>query len=288
MIVVSPALIATEERAETVVCVETFAAVSQRIQRMLAYGRPIAIVERLTYLNQTPKLVAGLRVEPNSTKVYNSVGRACLEFVLGHNILVFGTQDLSRHTVVSVTTYDNVSAATLLNRYLDHEAVHVDWLRRRREMVHIKFTGGQQGQAGPGVDDEIVISDWNGDGACTETIIGFDSQPYAARKRREAQLATAAAEAVAKRPTVNVGDLVVVPKGVDSTRSIGYRILVEDIGGYGVNGPRIKANGDPMMSRSVLNADPRGYYTTPVTWEELAKCRIVAGGGNATIKPAVK
>lgn len=88
------------------------------------------------------------------------------------------------------------------------------------------------------------------------------------------------------RPDVQLGDVVYVPRGADAVVTTPHRVLVEEINSYAVSGPRIKVDGTPVMSRSSITADERGYLTGVVIWETVAKSTILRGGEPVIRPPA--
>lgn len=71
---------------------------------------------------------------------------------------------------------------------------------------------------------------------------------------------------------VAIGDLVHVPRGVDVVCETGYRIRVTELSGYGPSGPRIKANGQPMVSRSVTSET--GFVERVIPWNLIPQCTV--------------
>lgn len=82
--------------------------------------------------------------------------------------------------------------------------------------------------------------------------------------------------AVAARPEVQVGDIVYVPAGADTVCTIAHRIRADHITNIGVSGPRVKANGTLMVSRSVINQT--GYVQGVAGWPVVAKSTIIRNG----------
>jgi|ERR1043165_52115 hypothetical protein len=91
----------------------------------------------------------------------------------------------------------------------------------------------------------------------------------AAQDRRAA---AAAAYVPVDQRGVQIGDLVHVPRGVDVVCETGYRIRVARLSSFGPDGPRIKANGEPMVSRSVLNEG--GFVERAIPWELIPQCTV--------------
>lgn len=88
------------------------------------------------------------------------------------------------------------------------------------------------------------------------------------------------------RPNVQPGDVVHVPRGADAVVTTPHRVLVEKISSYAISGPRIKADGTPIMSRSSITADERGRLPGVVIWETVAKSTILRGGAPVYQPPA--
>lgn len=76
-------------------------------------------------------------------------------------------------------------------------------------------------------------------------------------------------------PKVKVGDIVDIPKGADPICTIHYRIEVASLNWYGVSGPRIKADGSRMVSRSSISADENGFYVGVASWDVVARSTII-------------
>lgn len=86
-------------------------------------------------------------------------------------------------------------------------------------------------------------------------------------------------ESVATRPDVRVGDVVHVPAGADSTVTTSHRVAVEEVTEhFGPSGHRVKADGTPMVSRSVEGGTKDGYVWGGVRWETLLKSTIYRDG----------
>ena len=77
---------------------------------------------------------------------------------------------------------------------------------------------------------------------------------------------------------VQPGDVVHVPAGADTCITTGHRILVEKISSYGVSGPRIKADGTPIRSRSVTFARPDGNLEGVAEWALVKKSTVYRDG----------
>jgi hypothetical protein len=75
-----------------------------------------------------------------------------------------------------------------------------------------------------------------------------------------------------KRREIGVGDLVDIPAGADEVCTTRYRVRVAEIGTYGISGPRIRADGTPMVSRSIESKD--GFVNRVVPWEVVLKSTI--------------
>lgn len=67
----------------------------------------------------------------------------------------------------------NETAAQAWQRYHSHQAIAASHFERRRDMTHVEISGGLPGRRYRR-EDQIVISDWNRDGVCTERTLGFD------------------------------------------------------------------------------------------------------------------
>lgn len=78
------------------------------------------------------------------------------------------------------------------------------------------------------------------------------------------------------RPDVQVGDIVDVPADADVVCTTRHRVEVAEIGGYGVTGPRVKADGTRMISRSVLSED--GFVTRTVPWDVVSRATVLRHG----------
>jgi hypothetical protein len=89
---------------------------------------------------------------------------------------------------------------------------------------------------------------------------------------REHRAATAAAYVPVDQRGVQLGDLVHVPRGVDVVCETGYRIRVTELSEYGPAGPRIKANGEPMVSRSVTSET--GFVERVTPWNLIPQCTV--------------
>lgn len=72
------------------------------------------------------------------------------------------------------------------------------------------------------------------------------------------------------REDVKVGDVIEVPPGVDVVCTTRYRIRVDELAAYGPYGPRVKADGSPMQSRSAQAEN--GLVMRVVPWNLIPKC----------------
>lgn len=102
---------------------------------------------------------------------------------------------------------------------------------------------------------------------------GAAADAEAARERISERLAALTATSVPiDTHGVQIGDLVHVPRGVDVVCETGYRIRVAELSGYGAYGPRIKADGNPMISRSVTSES--GFVERVVPWHLIPQCTV--------------
>ncbi len=89
---------------------------------------------------------------------------------------------------------------------------------------------------------------------------------------QERRVAAAAAYVPLDQRGVQIGDLVHVPRGVDVVCETGYRIRVTGLSSFGPAGPRIKANGEPMVSRSVISET--GFVERVIPWNLIPQCTV--------------
>ena len=99
--------------------------------------------------------------------------------------------------------------------------------------------------------------------------LGAEVDVEAAQARRAA---AAAAYVPVDQRGVQIGDLVHVPRGVDVVCETGYRIRVTELSDYGPAGPRIKANGEPMVSRSAISET--GFVERVVPWNLIPQSTV--------------
>ena len=86
-------------------------------------------------------------------------------------------------------------------------------------------------------------------------------------------------EQAAARPEVLPGDVIHVPAGADRTVTTSHRVAVEEVTEhFGPSGHRVKADGKPMISRSVDGGTKDGYVWAGVRWETLLKSTIYRDG----------
>lgn len=72
--------------------------------------------------------------------------------------------------------------------------------------------------------------------------------------------------------SVRIGDIVEVPAGADDVCTTRYRIQVDSVSASFVSGPRLRADGTPMRSRSVESTD--GLMHRDVPRELLPRCIV--------------
>lgn len=96
-----------------------------------------------------------------------------------------------------------------------------------------------------------------------------------ARRRQAEQAAGEKSEA---RHLVKIGDLIHVPRGADPAFPGAFRILVESITSYGASGPRIKTDGTPMRSQTVLADRSDGNVGGVAAWAQIQKATIYRDG----------
>ncbi len=88
--------------------------------------------------------------------------------------------------------------------------------------------------------------------------------------RGHADKVAEAAKAADDRP--KAGDIVRVPAGVDRVITTAYGVRVEHITDSGVSGPKVRKDGTPIPSRSVLTDGE--FITRLVPWEIIPQCTI--------------
>jgi hypothetical protein len=80
------------------------------------------------------------------------------------------------------------------------------------------------------------------------------------------------------RDVIQLGDVVFVPKGVDSLYNINRRFRVDNIRGDGPCGSRVKATGEGVKATGCDSADEHGNLPGYVTWIQLTQCTIYRDG----------
>jgi hypothetical protein len=177
--------ILNEHEVEAMVAADSFDLLVERITRMVTAGRTMALsVREYTYLHRPAKVYGGLELDTAARSggvwvehrtgddgelrevwcgiVLTSGGRS-YDDGMG---VGFG-EDVHEHS-------GNATEQQAYDRYRRHEAEHELRSRRRSNMTHIAIVGGVPGRRYTR-DDSITISAWNGDGVCTEKVIGFDN-----------------------------------------------------------------------------------------------------------------
>lgn len=163
---VSPARILTQRDLSCMVAVDTMPHITTRIRNLLSHGRRITATQRYTYVNDPPKVTAGLTVD--DIQVWSNERGAGVGVHLKPGALAgFGA---------SAHAGENDTEKQEWKRYHTGYAVSDDHFKRRRDMTRIDLTGGLPGD-GPARDDLIVIRHWTSDGVCDERVIAFDGGP---------------------------------------------------------------------------------------------------------------
>ncbi|MFI1194118.1 hypothetical protein ACH4T9_12785 [Micromonospora sp. NPDC020750] len=158
--------ILTQRHLHAMVALDTAGHITERVRNLLAHGRRITLTDRFTYVNDPPKVTAGLTVE--QVRPWSSDQGKGLDVRLKPGLLAgFG---------FAAYAAENVTEAEEWKRF--HAGKHVGdrWDERRRDMTEVTITGGLPGD-GPARDDQLVIRAYNRDGVCTERVVAFDYGP---------------------------------------------------------------------------------------------------------------
>lgn len=170
--------IATEHEVEAMVAGDTFDLLVERVARMVSAGRPMVLaVRECTYTHRPPKIYSRLRLDTESYSGGFWTDRRPNHLWFGV-VLTDGTggYDGTNSMGFGADVYShsgNQTEREAWTRYNEHEAEHDNHFRRRRDMTHIAIVGGIPGRRYHR-DDSIVVSEWNGDGVCTEKTLGFE------------------------------------------------------------------------------------------------------------------
>lgn len=147
--------IRTDFYVSAMVAGDTIELLAERVKRLVSHGRRIAMTQRYIHTGNPPHLFAGLTVA--STNTWPDAFSVRLEpgalFGFGFSV-------------------EQATEAEAWKLYHTGLADSPDFQRRRRDITHVEITGGVYGASR---DDQIVISEWNGDGACDERVIAFDN-----------------------------------------------------------------------------------------------------------------
>jgi len=161
--------IRTERYVECMVALDTFDLITDRVRRLLSYGRRMSMTRRYTYIDSSPDLTAGLTVDTDAR------GGGIVEGS-GHGGRHFGVHLRPGLEGFGFSAYDSDGNATEEEAWKRYHAGGDtgDHWSRRRNMTLIRLNGGLEGDFGPGRDDHIVILAWNEHAVCEERVIAFD------------------------------------------------------------------------------------------------------------------
>jgi hypothetical protein len=166
--------IESARRITAAVAVDTVPLLAARVQALLWWGRPITVVRRYLDSEHHPELSVGLHVDVDSYRpieAWVNPDSAGFTVHLAPGISGFG---FSAYAVSG-----NATEAEVWKRYYPADQV-------RRDLTIVELRGGGPGDGYPGVEELIVVRDWNEHGLGKETMIGFDSPAYSeVRQARE-------------------------------------------------------------------------------------------------------
>lgn len=148
------------------VAMDTVDLLAERVRNLLAAGRRMTLVSRLTYMDELTYMHEPPKVTPGFTlgevKYWHRAGSSAgvvVQLQPGAN-QTFG---FFAHAGESDTEAD------VRQRYHATKDTHMGL----RDLTEVRITGGLPGD-GPARDDQIVIRQWNSAGVCIETVVAFD------------------------------------------------------------------------------------------------------------------
>lgn len=168
-----------EQEVEAMVAADGFDAIVERLQRMVTADRGMILaVRECTYLGRPPVLHGNLRLDTSDRHGGFQIDRqkghhvsCAVRLTNGgsgyHDTCWFGfLEDIYEYS-------GNETEALAWRRYESSPDGGGDRLARRRDMTHIAFSGGLPGWKYQH-SDQVVVSEWNRDGVCTECTLGFE------------------------------------------------------------------------------------------------------------------
>lgn len=169
--------LASEQEAEVMVAADSCDAITERLQRMVTAGRGMILaVREFTYLGRPPVLYGGMRLDESAHGGGFRATRTDDDVRCGVVLTNGAGYDGTRWFGFDVRTYrysGNETEAAAWQNYTTKPDGGDDRLARRRDMTHVEFVGGLSGWKYQ-TTDRITITDYNGDGVATETVLGFE------------------------------------------------------------------------------------------------------------------
>lgn len=172
-----PERILRDDYVDTMVAADTFDLLYQRIEPMVTAGRQMALaVREFTYLHRPPVVYAGLTLKPGTgIWVQNQTSRVHCGIVLLTGRPGLDDQISFGFGAGIYRDSGNETERESRGRYDTHQAEADSHFDRRRNMTHVVISGGLPGSRYL-ISDQVVVSEWNEDGVCTEKVLAFEPE----------------------------------------------------------------------------------------------------------------